>query len=210
MIRMVFFAPYPEILPIIRQVFSERPDREEFQYEVIQDFFNNPLDNINADVAIARGFTAHSMQKKGIICTELKVTGYDVIAAIDTCLKLTPVRKIAIVGAFNMVYGAEHAESIYPDIQITCYPILDETRLDEMIQRAIQDGNGAIVGGYTTVMLAKAYEIPTVMIKSGREAVNNAIAEARIAAEISFREKERSNEIRRLGEKRQELRRKRK
>lgn len=195
MIRMVFFAPYPEILPIIRQVFSERPDREEFQYEVIQDFFNNPLDNINADVAIARGFTAHSMQKKGIICTELKVTGYDVIAAIDTCLKLTPVRKIAIVGAFNMVYGAEHAESIYPDIQITCYPILDETRLDEMIQRAIQDGNGAIVGGYTTVMLAKAYEIPTVMIKSGREAVNNAIAEARIAAEISFREKERSNEI---------------
>ena len=83
MIRMVFFAPYPEILPIIRQVFSERPDQDQFQYEVIQDFFNNPLDNINADVAIARGFTAHTMQKKGIICTELKVTGYDVIAAID-------------------------------------------------------------------------------------------------------------------------------
>ncbi|MCI8533410.1 MAG: sigma 54-interacting transcriptional regulator [Lachnospiraceae bacterium] len=195
MIRMVFFAPYPEILPVIRQVFSERPDREEFHYEVVQDFFNNPLENINADVAIARGFTAHSMQKKGIICTELRVTGYDVIAAIDICLKLTPVRKIAIVGAFNMVYGAENAGSIYPDIEITCYPILDETRLDEMIQKAIADGNGAIVGGYTTVMLAKAYQIPTVMIKSGREAVNNAIAEARIAAEISFREKERSNEI---------------
>ena len=43
MIRMVFFAPYPEILPVIRQVFSERPDREEFHYEVVQDFFNNPL-----------------------------------------------------------------------------------------------------------------------------------------------------------------------
>ena len=67
MIRMVFFAPYPEILPVIRQVFSERPDREEFHYEVVQDFFNNPLENINADVAIARGFTAHSMQKKCIV-----------------------------------------------------------------------------------------------------------------------------------------------
>ena len=195
MIRMVFFAPYPEILPIIRQVFSERPDQDQFQYEVIQDFFNNPLDNINADVAIARGFTAHTMQKKGIICTELKVTGYDVIAAIDTCLKLTPVQKIAIVGAFNMVYGSENAESIYPDIRITCYPIIDETRLEEMVQKAISDGNGAIVGGYTTVMIAGKYNIPAVMIKSGREAVNNAIAEAKIAAEISFREKERSNEI---------------
>ena len=195
MIRMVFFAPYPEILPIIQQVFSERPDRDEFQYEVIQDFFNNPLENITADVAIARGFTAHSMQKKGIICTELRVTGYDVMAAIDLCLKLTTVKKIAIVGAFNMVYGAENAESIYPDIQISCYPIMDETQLEQMIRQAISDGNGAIVGGYTTVMIARNYNIPAVMIKSGREAVNNAIAEAKIAAEISFREKERSNEI---------------
>lgn len=195
MIRMVFFAPYPEILPIIQQVFSERPDRDEFRYEVIQDFFNNPLDNINADVAIARGFTAHTMQKKGIICAELKVTGYDVIAAIDICLKLTPVKKIAVVGAYNMVYGSENAESIYPDIQITCYPILDEIRLEEMILKAVSDGNGAIVGGYTTVMIARKYDIPAVMIKSGREAVNNAIAEAKIAAEISFREKERGNEI---------------
>ena len=195
MIRMVFFAPYPEILPIIQQVFSERPDRDEFQYEVIQDFFNNPLENITADVAIARGFTAHSMQKKCIICTELRVTGYDVMAAIDLCLKLTTVKKIAIVGAFNMVYGAENAESIYPDIRISCYPIMDETQLEQMIRQAISDGNGAIVGGYTTVMIARNYNIPAVMIKSGREAVNNAIAEAKIAAEISFREKERSNEI---------------
>ena len=73
MIRMVFFAPYPEILPIIQQVFSERPDRDEFRYEVIQDFFNNPLDNINADVAIARGFTAHTMQKKGIILSLIHI-----------------------------------------------------------------------------------------------------------------------------------------
>ena len=65
MIRMVFFAPYPEILPIIRQVFSERPDREEFQYEVIQDFFNNPLDNINADVAIARASPPTACRKRG-------------------------------------------------------------------------------------------------------------------------------------------------
>ena len=72
MIRMVFFAPYPEMLSTIQQVFSERPDHNELQYEVILDTYNNPLDNINADVAIARGFTAHAMQKKGILCAELK------------------------------------------------------------------------------------------------------------------------------------------
>lgn len=195
MIRMVFFAPYPEMLPTIQQVFSERPDHNDFQYEVILDTYNNPLDNINADVAIARGFTAHAMQKKGILCAELKVSGYDVIAAIAKCRTLTPVKKIALVGAFNMVYGAENAHIIYPDIQITSYPIVDETQLEKMIQKAIDDGNGAIVGGYTTAMISKKYNIPAVMIESGRESVNNAIAEAKLAAEISLREKIKSNEI---------------
>lgn len=195
MIRIVFYAPYPEMVPTIHQVFSERPDRDDFQYEVIQDFFNNPLTDINADVAIARGFTAHTMQKKGIPCAELKVSGYDVIAAVGKCRKLSHGKKIAMVGAFNMVYGSENAEHIYPDVQITCYPSVDETRLEEMIQKAIGDGCTAIIGGYTTVQFAKKYDVPSFMIESGRESVNNAIAEAKMAAEISFREKERSNEI---------------
>lgn len=195
MIRMVFFAPYPEILPVIHQVLAERPDREEFQYEVILDAFNNPVDNINADVAVARGFTAHTMQKKGIICAELKVSGYDVIDAIGRCRQLASNKKIAIVGAFNMIYGAKNAARIYPELQITDYPLIDEMRLEETVQKALDEGNTAVVGGYTTVQIARKYGIPAIMIESGPESINNAIAEARLAAEISFREKEKSNEI---------------
>ena len=44
MIRLVFFAPYPGMQSTIRQVIAERPDHDDFQYEIIQDFFNNPLD----------------------------------------------------------------------------------------------------------------------------------------------------------------------
>lgn len=195
MIRIAFYAPYPEIFPTIRQVLAERPDHGEFSYEVIQDIFNNPLDNFHADIAIARGFTAHAMQKKGILCTELKVSAYDVIAAIDKCLRIAPVQKIALVGAFNMVYGAENASIIYPDIQLSCYPIEEETRLEDMVKKALAEGNQAIVGGYTTVQLAGKYRIPAVMIESGRESINNAIAEAKVAVEIAFREKEKRNEI---------------
>ena len=195
MIRMLFFSPYPEMLPVIQQVFSERPDKDEFQYEVILDAYNNPLDNVNADVAIARGFTAHTLQKRGFLSAELKVSGYDVIAAIDKCRKMGPVKKIALVGAFNMIYGSENAEAIYPELKITGYPIMDETMLEEKIQQAIADGNDAIVGGYTSTLIAKKYHIPTVMIESGRESVNNAIAEAKVVAEVAFREKEKSNEI---------------
>ncbi len=195
MIRMLFFSPYPEMLPVIQQVFSERPDKDEFQYEVILDAYNNPLDNVNADVAIARGFTAHTLQKRGFLSAELKVSGYDVIAAIDKCRKMGPVKKIALVGAFNMIYGSENAETIYPELKITGYPIIDETMLEEKVRQAIADGNDAIVGGYSSTLIAKKYHIPTAMIESGRESVNNAIAEAKVVAEVAFREKEKSNEI---------------
>lgn len=195
MIRMVFYAPYPQILPIIEQVFKERPDRAELQYQVIQDFFNNPLENVTADVVVARGFTAHMMQKKGIVCAELKVSGYDVIAAINKCLHLSPAKKIAVVGAFNMIYGAEAINPIFPDVTLTCYPIMDETQLETTILKARDDGNTFMVGGYTTVEIAKKYNIPAVMIESGRESVNTAIADAKAAAEIALREKEKSNEI---------------
>lgn len=196
MIHMVFYAPYPEIQSTIEQVFKERPDRNELDYRVILDTFNNPLLDVNADVIIARGFTAHTMEKRGFICAELKVTGYDVISAVARCLALQPnAKNIAVVGAFNMVYGVETINPVFPSIRLTAYPIEDETELEASVQKAIADGNNAIVGGYTTVEIAKKYSIPTVMIESGREAVNSAIAEAKSSAEIAMREKERSNEI---------------
>lgn len=77
MIHMIFYAPYPQIVPLIKQVFQERPDRNEIEYEIVQDFYNNPLQDLNADVVIARGFSALTMKQRGYICAELKVGGYD-------------------------------------------------------------------------------------------------------------------------------------
>ena len=138
MIRLVFFAPYPEILPTIRQVISERPDHDDFEYEIVQDFFNNPLDNINADIAIARGFTAHTMQRKGIACAELKVTGYDVIAAVLKARRMCPgLSHIAVIGAFNMIYGIESIRDAFPDMKLSTYQVNSELLLADVIRQWI-------------------------------------------------------------------------
>ena len=68
MIHMIFYAPYPQIVPLIKQVFQERPDCDELEYEIVQDFYNNPLQDLNADVVIARGFSALTMKQRGYIC----------------------------------------------------------------------------------------------------------------------------------------------
>ena len=54
MIKIVFFAPYPQIFQDIRRAFDDRPDRDEFEYEIRQDITNNPLTDLDADIIIAR------------------------------------------------------------------------------------------------------------------------------------------------------------
>ena len=141
MIKIVFFAPYPDILPVIEQVFRERPESEAIRYEVVQDFYNNRLEQVEADVVIARGFTAHTLKRKNIPCAELKSTGYDVMKAVNECMQKGNIERIAVVGAFNMVYGAEQMCHLYPNLGLGCYAEDDETKLEMAVHQAMKDGN---------------------------------------------------------------------
>lgn len=196
MIHMIFYAPYPQIVPLIKQVFQERPDCNEIEYEIVQDFYNNPLQDLNADVVIARGFSALTMKQRGYICAELKVGGYDVIAAVLKARRMSPgLSHIAVIGAFNMIYGIESILDAFPDMKLSTYPVNSEPLLADAIRQAISDGCDALVGNYTGVELAKKSGLPAVMIESGQEAINNAIDEAKSAAEIDLREKMRSAQM---------------
>lgn len=196
MIHMIFYAPYPQIVPLIKQVFQERPDCNELEYEIVQDFYNNPLQDLNADVVIARGFSALTMKQRGYICAELKVGGYDVIAAVLKARRMSPgLSHIAVIGAFNMIYGIESIRDAFPDMKLSTYPVNSEPLLADAIRQAISDGCDALVGNYTGVELAKKSGLPAVMIESGQEAINNAIDEAKSAAEIDLREKMRSAQM---------------
>ena len=195
MVKLVFFAPYPNILPVIQRVISERPESKDIQYQVVQDYYNNKLEHVDGDVIIARGFTAHTLKRRKIPCVELKTTGYDVLAAVKTCLNQWDVKRLAVVGAFNMVYGAEQVNQVYPGLRVSCYAEDDEIMLKTAVLRAKEDGNQVIVGGYSTVELAKQCDVPAVMIRSGREAVNQAITEALALAAVTVYEREKRDEI---------------
>ena len=196
MIHIVFYAPYPGMNETIDEVFSQRSDRKSLSYEIILDQFNNPLKNsTHGDVIISRGFTATSLKKTELTSVELTISGYDVIKAVDKCLRKHPCKKIAVVGAFNMVYGSESINSVYRDVEICSYTTETETVLPDLIKQAIQNGADAIVGGCSTVDIARKYGVPAVLIESGKEAINSAIDNAIQAVAITRRERRKSNEI---------------
>ena len=130
MYHIVFLAPYSSSIPLIEQVFLARPDCDELFYEIILDRYNNQLEHIHADAVIARGFTARTMKRLNIPGVELSVSGYDVVQAIDRAVKGWPGTRIALIGAQNLLDGAETISSIFSGRDIRAYPILDETRLE--------------------------------------------------------------------------------
>ncbi len=160
------------------------------------DYFNNTLESaLHADAIISRGFTALTLNRMGIPYAELKTTGYDVIAAVDRCLRQHPCKKIAIVGAFNMVYGSESIRTVYRDIKIVSYTTENELELEALVKQAIDEGAEALVGGCSTVALATKLGVPGAIIESGKEAINNAIEDAIKTVNIARREQQKSSQI---------------
>lgn len=195
MTHILFFSPYPECVTTIKEVFQARPDKDEIRHEIIVDQFNNCLDSVEADAIISRGFTAHTMKKLGMPCAELRISGYDVIAAVDRCLRQFSCRQVALVGAFNMIYGAENVRIVYPDVTFRSYTAVEETILEDKLRQAIADGADAVVGGCSTVTLAEQLGIPAVLIESGKEAINDAIDNAISAVAFASQERQRSAQI---------------
>ena len=193
--KIMFFAPYPEMKEIITQTFESRPDRDQFEYEIDVDSFPLIPDHIDADVLIVRGFAAYEAKKRNLPCAELTVSDYDMIEAVDECLRQGPVKKLAFVGAYNMLCGRNVVQRIFPNITLAEYFSLDMADLDRLVDEAVTDGADAIIGGYAAVgaVRNKYNHLITAVIKSGAEAANNAISEAKNIVDASWLEKQRNN-----------------
>ena len=194
MINILFFAPYLECIQTIKQVIAERNDKD-ITYEVVLDSFDNKLESIEADAIIARGFTAQTLKNLDIPYAELKTSGFDVMYAIGNCLRAYRKKNLALVGAFNMVYDSESITNVYKGINLKTYYTDKESKLENCLIQAITEGAEAIIGGCSTVALAKKYNMPSVLIESGKKAINSAIDNALSTYYVYKKEKQRSTEI---------------
>lgn len=190
MYHITFLAPYPDCIPLIEQVFRERPDREQIEYEIVPDYYNNQLDQVHGEVIISRGFTAHTMQRLQILGAELIASGYDVVRAVMSCIQQYPDVPAAVIAATNLLYDSEVLSQLYTNVRI--YPIQDETHLEETLLQALRDGAGAIVGGSSTCDIARRHQVPAVLIESGRKSIDAAISNAINIVDVSRYEKQKN------------------
>lgn len=195
MIRITFIVPYHSINRTVEEIFQQHPEKSMLSQEIL----TRTVDEICAedlketDIVIARGYSADKIQKLSTVpLIDMTVTGFDITAALNTCIRNFSPRKIAVIGPLNTIYGIEEIKDAFP-CSIEGYLVEDPQHLDETISRARQEGADAVIAGKTGYQLCRHRNIPTVIIKSGKKTIMQAIDEAIRSVRLMRQERARAD-----------------
>lgn len=186
MIKVTFIIPYDEIRDEVYNSLSE-VDEEDIVLDTVQIIGTQEafLKDCSSDIIIARGVTYLALKKNmaHISVIEIAVTGYDIIRAIDECKRKYKAKKIAVIGAESMIFGAESLAEIM-GVDIEAFEIENEEESIQAIETAKEKGADAVVSGLMTYNLAIGMGMNCVWIYTGKEAIRQAIKEAVNAATV--------------------------
>lgn len=180
MIKALVIVPYEGLLEMMKEISQEVKDIE----------LHVELGNLHEGVAIARnaenegyhviisrGGTASMIQEAvSIPVIDIQVSGYDVLRI------LTLVRgfsgKAAIVGFSNITQGAATICKLL-DLDIKTLTIAKDNEVNEKLTDLRKNDYEVVIGDVVTIQAAKQLGMTGVLITSGREAVMDALEEAR-------------------------------
>ncbi|MDD2972993.1 MAG: sigma 54-interacting transcriptional regulator [Lachnospiraceae bacterium] len=179
MIKLVFILPYAELFHDVKNAFLqlERPD---VSYEIltVTDSEEDLVGKLQGDAVIARGFASHFFQSRkpsNMINVEIATSGVDIILAAQECLNLYHKKNIAILGTKTIIDSCHHLETLFKGIHFQYYLIKQRSDAYACIQTAVTDGAEAVIGGRTVCRAAKQINLPSVLIKTGPEAISKSL-----------------------------------
>ncbi len=199
MIKMTAVVPYKELGDLFKETFKvhekyiPKPDLPGEEYELETVVATNAAEvsnlKLDSDVIMARGGTAYKLRDMNyfIPIVEIPVSAHDLTRALFESKTRFGQKKIAVIGAINMIMGVENLSDIL-NLEIQPYIYFETSEIESLVDRAAQDGAAVIIGGVNTCAYAKELGLETIFLKTGREAVWYALAEAKRVAEISRRE----------------------
>lgn len=181
MIRLLFVVPYPELEEKVRYVMRHHPNRERLKADIRQATIENLPTDISGryDAVIARGYSARKALAAytDVPVITLTFSGYDIIRAISDCVTTYGSRKIAVCGFDRQLYEAgEIGQMLNTEVEL--YAPVRFEELPQIMDKAIAAGCDAVIGGYSANMIAQKHGLPAKIIKTGEDAILQAINQA--------------------------------
>lgn len=152
-------------------------------------------------VFISRGGTALLLRQAGLQAQliEIPVTVYDLIQLVAEARKISS--KIGVLCFSNMIGNVEELAPIfgvslqvsYLDRDDASIPI--EISVERKMRHMVNHGIEVIIGGVITSILASQHSIPSILIKTGKEAILGAVAEAQRIVAIAEEERAKTSQL---------------
>lgn len=184
MIQLLVIVPYPELYDEVTRILNLPKYQSKINASVqVITVENIPHAKVDGyDLIVARGYTVHLLNQRkslhGTPVLPLPITGYDILRAAQECRKIVPEGvKIAYIGKEKDV----HPLSTIPEIlnsPVCGFACEEYLELPKTVQRAVESGCQAIIGGYSATQAAKSMGIPSVFLRTGEEAICQVLDEA--------------------------------
>lgn len=194
MIHICFIVPYEAMKIAVGEIFREHPDRTSLQPSIIFKTADEIVDEdiSDADIVIARGYSANRVRATNVPVLPISVTGFDITIALNTCIRTYDPKKIAVIGPLNTVYGIEEIQGVF-SCEIVSYLVSDPVDLEATLLKARQDGVDAIIAGTLGKSIATKLGMNSILIESGRKTILQSIDEAIRTVRLMRQERERTD-----------------
>ncbi len=193
---IALIATYHELAELGREVAQEMNLEIKIELGLLDEAIPvaRRLKDQGCQVIISRGGTFRKLQQAdlGIPMVGIRFTGYDMIRTLQEARSVGS--NIALLISNDMVYDISNLGSIF-NLVVKEYRIQSELDNEATILRAKADGAEVVIAGASVLKCAQAYGIPSFLVKSGKEAIWLALAEAREVANIRRKEQERANRL---------------
>ncbi len=181
MIRLLFIVPYPELKEKVEYVLSRHPERKRLNADVqVMTVENTPdVPSDEYDAVIARGYTAHKTLSAYTQAPtiSISISGYDILRAVSECCGHYHPRKIAVIGFSGQLYEVKHICRFF-HTEAVIYDSVSHEDLSATMETALAAGCDAVIGGYSAAVLARQKGVPSIIIKTGEDALVRAVDEA--------------------------------
>lgn len=194
--RLAIIAPYRELAELAKQVCAElRVPVAVYQGDLSAGVdIATRLEADGVEAIISRGGTAEAITRAvEVPVITIKVTGFDILRALDEARHQAS--SVAVVGFANVVLGAETVGQIL-GLKVEQLLLQSENEAIIRVREARDRGVSVVVGDAISTKLTLDLGLRGILIRSGREAIIDALEQAQQAAEVRERERRHVQELR--------------
>lgn len=191
---ILLIAPQKDIEKKAREITKHSSDieiRQARTYDAI-DLVDN-IESNGIEAIISRGETSRIIREavESIPIIDIKVSPYDILKSITSAKKYG--KNICVLGYNTVIEGIDLFNEVL-DINLSIYNINDWESIEKCVESLLRPGQkiDSLIGGSTAEYFARKYNIPTVSIVTGYDAISYSIEEARKIVEVKRNEKKKT------------------